>query len=206
MACNVGDKFGRLTVLELIPDRKNPKAKCLCECGDFVTPQRGSLLNGRAQSCGCLRREKLLAATTTHGLTESAAYSVWRNMKDRCSNPKNKYFENYGGRGISVEWSSFAEFHSDMGDPPEGMMIERKDNNGNYSKSNCTWACWNIQASNKRTSKRWIVNGVWYRKAKDAALDIGVDTSVIHRRANGFTRNGRYYPPVPGYECVSVYT
>lgn len=55
----IGDRFERLVVIGLIPDRKNPKAICLCDCGSTVTPQRGALRNGSAKSCGCLRREIL---------------------------------------------------------------------------------------------------------------------------------------------------
>lgn len=201
----VGTMFGRLTVLRLIPDKKNPKAECRCECGVIVTPQRGSLKNGRAQSCGCLRREKLLSATTTHGKSKSRAYKVWQNMNDRCGNPNNKQYADYGGRGIVVEWGSFEQFYADMGDPPNLMMIERKDNDGNYCKKNVVWADWDAQASNKRTSKRWVIHGVEYRTAKSAAVSLGVDTSVVHRRANGYTKNGRYYHPLPEYQCVSVY-
>ena len=58
----VGDRFHRLLVLELIPDKKNPKAKCLCDCGEVITPQRGALKIGKAKSCGCLRRELFSAA------------------------------------------------------------------------------------------------------------------------------------------------
>ena len=57
----VGQRYGRLSVVGLLPDRKNPKAECICDCGTVAFPQRGALINGRAQSCGCLRREKLAA-------------------------------------------------------------------------------------------------------------------------------------------------
>ena len=56
----VGDRFHRLVVIGLIPDRKNPKALCLCDCGNTATPQRGSLKNGRAKSCGCIRIEEFI--------------------------------------------------------------------------------------------------------------------------------------------------
>ncbi len=55
----IGQRFSRLTVTALISDKKNPKAQCICDCGSIVTPQRGALRNGRAKSCGCLRREIL---------------------------------------------------------------------------------------------------------------------------------------------------
>jgi len=57
----IGDRFGRLVVTALIQDKKNPKARCVCDCGTVTEPQRGALKNGRAMSCGCLRREKIAA-------------------------------------------------------------------------------------------------------------------------------------------------
>jgi 5-methylcytosine-specific restriction endonuclease McrA len=58
---NIGDRFHRLVVVGLVSDSKNPKAICICDCGNTVTPQRGALRNGRAKSCGCLRSELLSA-------------------------------------------------------------------------------------------------------------------------------------------------
>lgn len=60
-AVSVGQRYSRLVVVGLIQDRKNPKAECQCDCGSIVHPQRGALKNGRAKSCGCLRRELLAA-------------------------------------------------------------------------------------------------------------------------------------------------
>lgn len=70
----VGDRFHRLLVLELIPDKKNPKAKCLCDCGEVITPQRGALKNGRAKSCGCLRRELFNSAFAGRPKMDEAEY------------------------------------------------------------------------------------------------------------------------------------
>ncbi len=69
-------------------------------------------------------------------------YCVWEAMKDRCRNPNNKYFHRYGGRGIKVSerWMSFANFLEDMGEKPDGMTLERTNNNGWYESSNCVWA------------------------------------------------------------------
>lgn len=82
-------------------------------------------------------------------------YNTWYLMKTRCDNPKCKYYDRYGGRGISIckEWYSFDQFVADMGDRPEGLTLDRIDNDSGYSKSNCRWATAKEQNNNKRPSR-----------------------------------------------------
>lgn len=97
----------------------------------------------------------------THGLSRSPEYQVWHSMKKRCHDQKNGRYRDYGGRGIYVceEWrNSFANFFADMGPRPDGMTLDRLNNDGPYCVDNCRWATDEEQRANKRQPKRYANN------------------------------------------------
>lgn len=91
----------------------------------------------------------------THGMSGTPTHQVWRSMRDRCNNPNNSRFADYGGRGIDIcpEWDDFAVFFRDMGERPERHSLDRIDNNRGYYPDNCRWAARVEQQNNMRTNR-----------------------------------------------------
>lgn len=99
------------------------------------------------------------------GVPRTATYKAWCDMKSRCLNPNRQDFHYYGGRDIKVcdRWLSFENFLADMGERPDGLTLERLNNNGNYEPSNCRWATWSEQNQNKRQRKQPLRIGLEIR-------------------------------------------
>lgn len=153
-----GRVYGRLTVIcRAETSDRYIQWTCHCECGNTVNVRGANLRSGNSESCGCLGSEKREARKVKHGLTETPEYRIWRAMKTRCTNPNSKDYINYGARGIRVcqEWmDSFDAFYRHIGPRPEGMTIDRIDNDGNYEPGNVRWADRSTQNRNKRTGRR----------------------------------------------------
>ena len=148
-----GKTYGRLTgVVKLDGGR----AIYLCACKALHDSHVGHVTSRKTTSCGCLHREVaskgMRARTLRHGMFGTRIYAIWTGMKQRCLNPRHRSYFRYGGRGIQVDqrWLVFDAFYADMGDPPPGFTLERKNNDEEYSHNNCVWATRKVQANNTR--------------------------------------------------------
>ena len=85
---------------------------------------------------------------------KTPTYLSWDNMIQRCTNPNRPEYPYYGGRGITVcdRWRSYENFLADMGERPDGLTLDRINNDGNYEPGNCRWADRETQVRNRRRS------------------------------------------------------
>lgn len=162
-----GKKFTKLTVLGYAGRdiRNQAMWYCKCDCGKIVKVRGGHLPNKNTSSCGCLQVEKVSEANKIHGHSItgnlSKEYQTWLAMIQRCQNPKNQSYSDYGGRGITVcdRWLILSNFLEDMGKRPDGLTLERRENDKGYSKENCYWATRKEQQNNRRVNKFIHYNG-----------------------------------------------
>lgn len=154
---------------------------CTCSCGVVKEVNRHNLRNGSSRSCGCRQYD----TTTKHGMWDSKTYRIWQGLKRRCYDPKCKNYADYGGRGITYDpaWGQFENFFEDMGAAPEGLSIERKDNDGPYCKSNCVWATKLTQARNRRNTVRLAYKGE-VKTLTEWAESTGISEITLRKRIN----------------------
>lgn len=121
----------------------------------------------------------------THGMSKSRIYGVWRGMINRCTNPNEPSYPNYGGRGIEVcqRWMEFPTFYADMGDCPNGHSLDRIDNSLGYSPDNCRWATRLQQARNRRGRVFLSVDGKTQTIA-EWSEETGIGLQTIWARIN----------------------
>lgn len=187
----VGQRNGR--IVSITPHYgPHGKLKCVvrCDCGVEKEIWAGNFY--KTQSCGCYKVEVAGIQSTTHGFRRGddrvhpcGEYHTWAGMIQRCTNPKNPNYPNYGGRGIKVcaRWRSFENFYKDMGPRPSAEYeIDRyPDNDGDYKLSNCRWTTPIGQGRNKRNNVHVTV-GIERVVKSEAAARAGVNIGTFHGR------------------------
>lgn len=164
MILESGTKAGRWTIIK-VGDRRS---YVVCACGTRATRLNHHLRSGASRSCGCLKKEINCQFNVTHGMSGTRFYKIYKSILARTRRSDGtKTWHNYGGRGIHIckRWEDFNLFKKDMFESYEtlrkslgdesAVSIERIDNNGDYSPSNCVWIPFSKQAQNRRTTL-WV--------------------------------------------------
>ena len=177
-ADHTGERFGKLLVVEKLPQLTYQKARymCVCDCGNKKIVTSSNLVTGHSTSCGCNVKK--------HNLTrKERLYNIWIGMRQRCNNPNNPDFIQYGGRGIWIckEWGDYLEFRkwALSSGYDDSLSIDRINVNGNYEPGNCRWENYTVQNNNKtdnviferhgekKTLAEWAkVHGIKYSVAR----------------------------------------
>jgi len=118
---------------------------------------------------------------------EKKTYQCWADMRSRCNNERHSRYDRYGGRGISVceRWKSFEAFKEDMGLKPDGLTLDRVDNDGNYEPDNCRWATYHDQNKNKETTTYYEFGGESHTIEEWADI-IGMPRSTLSERVHRY--------------------
>lgn len=215
-----GQRFGRLLIIERNGSNKNGRAmwRCRCDCGEEVTILGSMLINGKAMSCGCLRRERsreaLTKIATKHGGKYDRLYNVWVGMKKRCYLPSNSSYYNYGARGITVcdEWlndyQAFKEWAYKNGYEDDAekykCTLDRIDSNGIYCPDNCRWVDALQQANNRRDNVK-IRLGNEIHTVPEWSRITGISTSAIRWRIDSGWSADRILSEPVRKNMVAVY-
>lgn len=187
----IGQKFGRLTVIEDVGRTKDQSVlwKCRCDCGNECVVRSGSLKCGHTTSCGCYQREVMKQAKhTTHGMRKTRLWRIWQGMCVRAGDNKCRkpdVVARYKDRGISVceEWKAFvnfAEWALSHG-YDDTLQIDRIDNDRGYSPDNCRWVTCRQNCNNR---------GNTFRLSDGTALSLFVSSFGICVRADSNVNSG----------------
>lgn len=153
-----GQQFGRLTVIERDTSSKRSAWFCRCSCGNIKSVQMTHLRSGATTSCGCYQKERASEASLVHGGSRTSLYNRWKAIRQRCNNPNDRRYKDYGGRGIALcnEWNdyrAFEEWSMNNGYSKE-LELDRIDNDKGYSPDNCRWVERIVNNHNRRITAK----------------------------------------------------
>ena len=161
-----GQRFGRLVAIEVVGKSNSHGVlwRCKCDCGNEKITRSNYLIAGQTTSCGCYRSElssKFMSRSaewnTRHGMAHTPLFNQWCSMRRRCTDPKNRMYHRYGGRGIRFckEWEQFEPFKewALAHGWKEHLALDRIDNDGDYCPENCRWV---TQRENNRNKPNLI--------------------------------------------------
>lgn len=138
----IGRRYGQLVVRESTTSDGSCMLICECDCGEYTKLRYSIVTRKRTQSCGCLVSTGARERFTTHGGTNSKTFNAWANMNQKCRNVRCRSYSSFGGAGIGIceRWEDFGNFLLDMGEKPDGLYLNRRDKDGDFTPENCFWS------------------------------------------------------------------
>jgi len=162
----VGSKRGKWTILKYEKKDLRSMFYCQCECGEKHWVQAAKVRGNYSKQCEkCQFKE--YGFKPVHGKARSVMHYLWSSMRQRCNNPKNAKFNDYGRRGIKIceRWNKFENFLADMGErPSKDVVLDRINNDGDYEPTNCKWSERYESCNNRRCSPKYnkdYINGTF---------------------------------------------
>jgi len=194
----IGQRFGRLTVVEKVPNKKSTQAKwrCVCDCGGECEVISVDLRSGHTRSCGCLQREKIGNLNRTHGLRKTKIFQIYHSIKQRCYNSKSWAYKWYGAKGKVMDdyylgSDGLEHFVEDVGEIPEGMTVDRIDNSIGYMRGNLKLSTMKDQGNNK-SNNIWLEYGDIKMTKANWAISLKVSDWFIQSRL----KKGMEFPEI----------
>lgn len=201
-----GKRFGKLTVIDIAEHIKGKhiKWRCVCDCGTEIITAGVYLTNGKKTHCGC-------GKSFSYRLAYPRIYSIWLNMKDRCTNVNNNHYKDYGGRGITIcqEWQddfeTFCKWSLENG-YNDDLSIDRISVNGNYEPSNCRWITMFDQMANTRKNVYVTYNGETKHLSEWCRIFNVTYTTMAYRLKNGYSVEEAFETPIGKYARTNKYS
>lgn len=191
----------KLTVVQQVEDHITSSGHrysqwlCKCQCGNKIIVRGAYLKTGNTKSCGCFKLEyskkhikELHKLQIRHNESRTRLHRIWLGMKDRCNNPNNPRYSDYGGRGICVcdNWNCSYESFRDwslLNGYEQHLSIDRIDVDGNYEPQNCKWSTNKEQQNNMRTNKLLTYKGETHSISEWSEIT-GINKSTLSKRIN----------------------
>jgi hypothetical protein len=190
----IGVRVGKLTVVgRAATTKRRAYWACKCDCGCWCIVMGKYLRRKEVKSCGCLNRQPFAGPKRKHGHATngiSPTYRIWSGIIQRCTNPKNRHYDQYGARGITIcdRWrKSFVAFLEDVGERPPNKSMDRYPNQkGNYEPGNVRWATQREQSDNSSHPIFLTLNGETHNLAGWSKI-LGIPAgNIAYRHRQGW--------------------
>lgn len=168
----IGKRKDFLEIIDVKQYGRKGRVVVKCDCGTIKEMTLSRFNNPSVHSCGCVGIPKGEESPYyQHGMSKKRIYGVYRDMFNRCYNPKDISYKNYGAKGITIcdEWlgnngiKNFSDWAYDNGYDENAergeCTLDRINVEKGYSPENCRLVSMEIQANNKTSNRYFEIDG-----------------------------------------------